>query len=110
MVSAIQVGHWKCWIIRFNIGPAPNCRQSNERGVTINCINYGYILDLFTDYLPNGVIGCGTITDRLNLADVLTAAAFVKRVEKGLDKMDELLATEGMIIDSEGGNTFFPRY
>jgi len=57
-------------------------------------------------YLPYWLIGCSTITDRSNLADALTAAAFVEWVEKWLDKMDELLATEGMIIDSEGGYIF----
>lgn len=73
-----------------------------ERFITINSVNYGHILDPFTGIPPEGVISCSIITERPILADALATAIFVMGVDKGLDMLEELPVTEGIIIDLEG--------
>lgn len=73
-----------------------------EQYFNMNSQAYGHIINPRTGYPADTVAGCTIITDQPSLADALSTAAFILGSDKGIDLVEAIPNTEGIIISNDG--------
>lgn len=68
----------------------------------MNSQAYGHIINPRTGYPADTAAGCTIITDQPSLADALSTAAFILGSDKGIDLIEAIPNTEGIIISNDG--------
>lgn len=73
-----------------------------EQLFTVNDKTYGHIIDPHTGYPADAAAGCTVLTNKPSLADALSTAAFILGAEEGLNLLERIPDTEGIMISSDG--------
>lgn len=83
-----------------------NYEQSN----TINGKEFGQIIDPGTGYPVKRTASKTIITGNAALADALSTAIFIPGHEKGLELIEKIPRTEGIIINADGSRYMSPGF
>lgn len=73
-----------------------------EQFFTLDDKSYGHIIDPHSGYPAEKAASCAIITDRPALADALSTASFTLGTDKGIELIEAVPETEGIMIGKDG--------
>jgi thiamine biosynthesis lipoprotein len=74
-----------------------------EKFVRFGEKRYAHIIDPRTGYPASGILSVTVLAPKAEMADALATAVFIMGIEAGLDRLEQLPAVEGIIVDESGG-------
>jgi FAD:protein FMN transferase len=75
---------------------------SYEKYVTFNGKRYSHIIDPRTGYPASGIISVSVFAKKTEIADALATAIFVMGKDVGINRINQLLGIECIIVDDKG--------